>query len=75
MPGNAPVQPCDYFFERLNLRLAISHSSGRRARSGMRFTFVSFHFCRVGLCRLELAGRRSVVIGIGVGSSLQKTNI
>ena len=30
------------FLERLNVRLAISHSSGQRARSEMRFSFASF---------------------------------
>ena len=39
MSGNASLRPCEYC---LNVRLAISHSSGQRARSGMRFSFASF---------------------------------
>ena len=50
--------PVSAFLERMNARLAMSHSPGQRARSGMRFSFVSFHSNRVCLsssvvpCRL-----------------------
>ena len=50
MSGNAPLRPCEYFSWTLNARLAMSHSSGQRARSGMRFSFVSFHSFRGSLC-------------------------
>ena len=35
--------PVSTFLERMNARFAMSHSSGQRARSGMRFSFVGFH--------------------------------
>ena len=42
-PETHRYAPVSTFLGRMNVRLATSHSSGQRARSGMRFSFVSFH--------------------------------
>ena len=42
-PETHRYAPVSTFLERMNVRLVTSHSSGQRARSGMRFSFVSFH--------------------------------
>jgi len=49
-PETHRYAPVSTFLERMNVRLATSHSSGKRARSGMRFSFVSFHAHTVCLC-------------------------
>jgi len=42
-PETHRYAPVSTFLERMNACLAMSHNSGQRARSGMRFSFVSFH--------------------------------
>jgi len=42
-PETHRYAPVSTFLERMNVRLATSYSSGQRASSGMRFSFVSFH--------------------------------
>jgi len=42
-PETHRYAPVKTFLERMNVSLATLHSSGQRARSGMRFSFVSFH--------------------------------
>jgi len=49
-PETHRYAPVSTFLERMNARLAMSHSSGQRARRGMRFSFVSFHSNAVCMC-------------------------
>jgi len=49
-PETHRYAPASTFLERVNVRLATPQSSDQRARSGMRFSFVSFHTLAVCLC-------------------------
>jgi len=49
-PETHRYAPVSTFLERMNVRLAITHSSGQRARSGMRSSFASFHWYGVCQC-------------------------
>ena len=49
-PETHRYAPVSTFLERMNACLAMSHNSGQRARSGMRFSFVSFHSNAACLC-------------------------
>jgi len=48
-PETHRYAPVSTFLERMNVCLAISHSSGQRTRSVMRFSFVSFRLHRVSV--------------------------
>jgi len=69
-PGTHRYAPVSTFLDRMNVSLATLHSSGQRARSGMRFSFVSFHtyavFC---VAQWYRTGHRKTGTRTGAGSS------